>query len=72
MLGAVVVVYTVPRCTGTATSESGGRAGSRSHAFQLMFYASARIALVGAIACFILVRRGDRVAEGPIFGRRSR
>jgi hypothetical protein len=41
-------------------------------AFQLMFYASAGIALIGAIACFILVRRGDRVAEGPIFGRRSR
>jgi MFS family permease len=41
-------------------------------AFQLTFYASGGIALVGAIACFLLVRRTTRVAEGPIFGRRSR
>jgi EmrB/QacA subfamily drug resistance transporter len=41
-------------------------------AFQLMFYVSAGIALVGAVACLILVRRGDRLAEGPIFARRSR
>ena len=28
--------------------------------------------LLGAIACFVLVRRTPRVAEGPIFSRRSR
>ncbi len=41
-------------------------------AFELMFFVSAGIALIGAIACFVLVRRGDRVEEGPIFSRRSR
>jgi EmrB/QacA subfamily drug resistance transporter len=42
-------------------------------AFQLMFYTTAGIALVGAIACFVLVRRTTRIAEGgPIFSRRSR
>jgi hypothetical protein len=33
---------------------------------------TAGIALVGAIVCFLLVRKSDRVTEGPIFGRRSR
>jgi EmrB/QacA subfamily drug resistance transporter len=41
-------------------------------AFQLMFFVSAGIALAGAVACFALVRRTDRVTEGPIFSRRSR
>ena len=41
-------------------------------AFELTFYVSAGIALVGALACLVLVRRGDRVAAGPIFSRRSR
>ncbi len=41
-------------------------------AFQLMFFVSAGIAVAGALACFALVRRTDRVTEGPIFGRRSR
>jgi EmrB/QacA subfamily drug resistance transporter len=40
--------------------------------FELMFLVSAGIALLGALTCLILVRRGDRVAEGPIFSRRSR
>jgi len=40
--------------------------------FQLMFSVSAGIALVGALACLVLVRRGDRVAAGRIFARRSR
>jgi hypothetical protein len=31
-----------------------------------------RIALLGALACLVLVRRSDRVAAGPVFGRRSR
>jgi hypothetical protein len=30
------------------------------------------IALLGALACFLLVRKTTRVAQGPIFGRRSR
>lgn len=42
-------------------------------AFQLTFYTTAGIALLGALACFILVRRTTRIAEGgPIFSRRSR
>jgi EmrB/QacA subfamily drug resistance transporter len=41
-------------------------------AFQLMFFVSAGIAVAGAIACLLLVRRTDRVTEGPIFTRRSR
>jgi EmrB/QacA subfamily drug resistance transporter len=41
-------------------------------AFQLMFVVTAAIAIAGALACLILVRRTDRVTEGPIFGRRSR
>ena len=40
--------------------------------FQLMFVISAAIALTGAIACFLLVRKSDRVAAGAIFSRRSR
>ena len=41
-------------------------------AFQVTFVATAAIALLGAVACLILVRRTTRVAEGPIFSRRSR
>jgi hypothetical protein len=41
-------------------------------AFELMFYVSAGIALVGALVCLVLVRRGDRLAEGPVCSRRSR
>lgn len=41
-------------------------------AFQIMFVVSAAIAVAGAIACLLLVRRTDRVTEGPIFSRRSR
>ena len=41
-------------------------------AFQLMFSVSAGIAVAGALACLLLVRRTDRVAEGPLFSRRSR
>ena len=41
-------------------------------AFQITFYATAAIGLLAAIACFVLVRRTPRVAEGPIFSRRSR
>jgi EmrB/QacA subfamily drug resistance transporter len=45
---------------------------SHVDAFQLTFYTTAGIALLGALACFVLVRKTTRVAEGPIFGRRSR
>jgi EmrB/QacA subfamily drug resistance transporter len=45
---------------------------SHIDAFQLTFVATSAIALVGALACFVLVRRTTRVAEGPIFSRRSR
>jgi EmrB/QacA subfamily drug resistance transporter len=41
-------------------------------AFEVTFAASAGIALLGAVAAAVLVRRSDRVAEGPVFSRRSR
>ncbi len=41
-------------------------------AFQVMFTVSAGIALLGAIASLLLVRKTDRVKRGPVFSRRSR
>ena len=46
--------------------------GAHVEAFQLVFYVSAGIALLGALLMFAMVRKTDRVAEGPIFSRRSR
>jgi hypothetical protein len=40
--------------------------------FRITFLTSAGIALLGALVCFILVRRDDRFYAGPVFGRRSR
>ena len=40
-------------------------------AFQIVFGVSAGIALLGAAACLVLVRKTDRQL-GPVFGRRSR
>jgi MFS family permease len=40
--------------------------------FRLTFLTSVGIALVGALVCFVLVRREDRFYKGPVFGRRSR
>jgi EmrB/QacA subfamily drug resistance transporter len=40
--------------------------------FAAAFYVSSALALLGALAMFLLVRRTGRVVEGPIFGRRSR
>jgi EmrB/QacA subfamily drug resistance transporter len=40
--------------------------------FRLTFLIAAGIALVGALSCFILVRREDRLYEVPVFSRRSR
>ena len=37
-----------------------------------VFAITAGIALLGALACFLLVRRDDRVYEAPVFSRRSR
>lgn len=47
---------------------------SHVHAFEVTFYASGAIAIVGAIVSFILVRKRDRVKPGAagIFTRRSR
>jgi MFS family permease len=39
-------------------------------AFQWTFSVSAGIALLGAIVALVLVRRSDRIREGPIFARR--
>jgi MFS family permease len=40
--------------------------------FRITFLTSAGIALLGALVCFILVRREDRFYRGPVFGRLSR
>lgn len=40
--------------------------------FRITFLTTAGIALLGAVVCFTLVRRTDRVHEAPIFSRRSR
>jgi EmrB/QacA subfamily drug resistance transporter len=40
--------------------------------FRITFLTSAGIALLGALVCFILVRRDDRFYAGPVFGRRAR
>jgi EmrB/QacA subfamily drug resistance transporter len=40
--------------------------------FAAAYYTSACIGLLGAIVMFVLVRRGGRTFEGPVFGRRSR
>lgn len=47
---------------------------SHVHAFEVTFYASAGIAVVGALTSLILVRRRDRVKPGTtgVFTRRSR
>ena len=41
-------------------------------AYEVTFISAGGIALLGALACFILVRKTDRVEAGPIFSRRSR
>ena len=43
-------------------------------AFQATFYASAGIALLGALSSFVLVRKQDRMRSGGsgVFSRRSR
>ncbi len=41
-------------------------------AFQLTFFLSGALALLGAVACLVMVRRSDRYAIGRVFGRRSR
>jgi MFS family permease len=46
--------------------------GAHVDAFRLTFLVSAGIALVAALLCLAIVRRVDRVAEGRVFGRRSR
>jgi EmrB/QacA subfamily drug resistance transporter len=40
--------------------------------FEITFVTTAGIALLGALVCFLLVRRDDRVYEAPVFSRRSR
>ena len=42
------------------------------HAFQLTFVLMGAVAIVGAIACWLLVRKDDRMAPTHIFSRRSR
>jgi Major Facilitator Superfamily len=40
--------------------------------FEITFVSTAGIALLGALVCFLLVRREDRLYEAPVFSRRSR
>jgi EmrB/QacA subfamily drug resistance transporter len=40
--------------------------------FRITFLTTVGIALLGAVVCFVLVRREDRFYAGPVFGRRSR
>jgi EmrB/QacA subfamily drug resistance transporter len=40
--------------------------------FRITFLTSVGIAMLGAVVCFVLVRRDDRFYKGPVFGRRSR
>lgn len=49
-------------------------ASAHVHAFEVTFYASAGIAVLGAIMSFILVRKSDRLKKGAagVFTRRSR
>jgi MFS family permease len=41
-------------------------------AFEVTFLCAAGIALLGALACLVLVRRDDRYFDVPVFSRRSR
>ncbi|MBM3667836.1 MAG: DHA2 family efflux MFS transporter permease subunit [Actinobacteria bacterium] len=43
-----------------------------AQAYEVTFFAAGGIALLGAIACFLLVRKTDRIQGGPVFTRRSR
>ena len=45
---------------------------SHAQSYEVAFYASAVIALLGAVACFVLVREQPRTLDRPIFSRRSR
>jgi hypothetical protein len=45
---------------------------SHAQSFQVAFYVSSAIALVGAITCAVLVRKQPRTLDRPVFGRRSR
>jgi EmrB/QacA subfamily drug resistance transporter len=45
---------------------------SHAHSFQVAFYASSAVALVGAITCAVLVSQQPRTLDHAIFGRRSR
>jgi EmrB/QacA subfamily drug resistance transporter len=42
------------------------------HAYQFTFILMGAVAIVGAVACWLLVRRGDRLAPVGVFSRRSR
>jgi MFS family permease len=43
-----------------------------AQAYEVTFICAGGLALLGALACFLLVRKSDRIEEGPIFARRSR
>jgi EmrB/QacA subfamily drug resistance transporter len=45
---------------------------AHAQSYQLAFAVSALIGLIGAVACFALVRKSPRTLDRPIFSRRSR
>lgn len=45
---------------------------SHARAFEVTFYLSSVVAVLGAIACFVLVRKEPTILQGPVFNRRSR
>lgn len=45
---------------------------AHAQSFQFAFLVSAGLAVIGAVFSWILVRRDQRIATGPVFGRRSR
>ena len=46
----------------------GDLVNSHAASFQLAFYASAGLALIGAVACLVLVRLEPRTLDRPVFG----
>lgn len=45
---------------------------AHAESFRFTFFVSAGLALLGALASWLLVRRNPRTLTGPVFGRRSR
>jgi EmrB/QacA subfamily drug resistance transporter len=62
----------IPADSGIVRTAIGDNVVAHVDSFEITFLTSAGLALLGALICFVLVRRGDRVYAGPVFSRRSR